>query len=219
MNTLHTFGCSFTAPYHINGGLWYRQYYEYKNNTFPPVWPNILSEKLGFSLNNYGLGGISNDEIFSIFCQNINKIKCGDIVIIGWSFKERFRIIDDNTGNFIWIVPNNNVKLKNISTQTIEEILINRGNQLWVDEVLNWEKLIRNYLDLIGAEVITWSFDKSFPDGIFISDILFNLGAETIAMETNNKINDIHMGEIGHLQQSEYFFNILNKQSKKHKII
>jgi hypothetical protein len=203
----------------MNRGTEYSQYYEYKNNTFPPIWPDLLSVKLGVSLNNYAIGGISNDEIFSIFCQNINKIKCGDIVIIGWSFKERFRIIDDNTGNFIGILPNNNVKLKNISTQTINEILINRGNQLWVDEVLNREKLIRHYLDLIGAKVITWSFDNSFPDGIFIYDILFNLGAETIAMETNNKINDNHMGEIGHLRQSEYFFNKLNEQSKKHKII
>lgn len=219
MSTLHTFGCSFTAPYTINGTIGYSQYYEFKNKVFPPIWPNILSTKLGFLLNNYGLGGISNDEIFSIFCQNINKIKCGDIVIIGWSFKERFRLVDNSIGNFIGITPNSKQKLKNVTSQTIDEILINRENQLWINEVLNWEKLIRKYLELIDVEVITWSFDKSFPDEIYIFDVLVNLGAKTITMETNGKIYDNHMAEMGHFHQSEYFFNILKTQSKKHKII
>jgi len=219
MNTLHTFGCSFTAPYRFDGTIGYRQYYQYKNNTFPPIWPELLSNKLEVSLNNCGAGGSSNDEIFSAFCQNIDKIKPNDIVIIGWSFKERFRLVDENINNFTRIMSNIKPKLKNVSEQTMDEILVNRENQLWINEVINWEKLIRKHLNSINVEVITWSFDKSFPKEIYILDELIKLGAETIIMETNGVINDAHMGEVGHIKQSEYFFYALKTQSKKTNLI
>jgi hypothetical protein len=219
MNTLHTFGCSFTAPYTFNGAIGYKQYYQYKNNNYPPVWADLLSDKLNMSLNNYGVGGSSNYEIFSTFCKNVDKIKTNDIVMIGWSFKERFRLVDESINNFVRVLPLVKPKLNNVSSQTMDEILVNRGNHIWINEVMNWEKFIRKYLDSIGVDLITWSFDKSFPNEIYIFDELIKLGGETIIMETNGEINDIHMGENGHIVQSEYFYNIIKNQPKKTKLI
>lgn len=219
MNTLHTFGCSFTAPYTVEGRIEYRQYYQHKNGEFPQTWPELLSKKLGLSLSNYGTIGASNDEIFSIFCQNIDKIMSNDVVIIGWTFKERFRLVNDRTNRFVRITPNVKPKLINVSNSTIDEMLVNRENQLWVTEVMNWERLIFKSLKNIDVDCLTWSFDSSFPAQIFIFDELIKLGAETISIETEGEIDDLHMGENGHIKQCDYLFELLNSKLKTTKII
>ena len=36
----------------------------------------------------------------------------------------------------------------------------------------------------------------------------YSLGSPlTIKQETENKVNDLHLGEIGHIKQAEYFYN------------
>jgi hypothetical protein len=149
----------------------------------------------------------------------LDKINPNDVVVIGWSFKERFRLINERTNQFVRVTPNVKPKLINVSNSTIDELLINRENQLWVTEVMNWEKLIRKSLKLTNVDLLTWSFDNTFPTQIYIFDELIKLGAETIGMETKGKINDSHMGEYGHIIQSDYFFNQLKSQTKTPKII
>lgn len=214
MNTLHTFGCSFTAPYTIDGRVEYRQYFNYKGGKFPKIWPNILSEKLNSNLNNLGIIGSSNYDIFSDFCKNINNFKEGDVVIVGWTYKERFRLVNEIKDIFVKISPNSRPKLNNITNNTIDEMLVNRGNHIWVSEVINWEKLMKKSLDSSGVKLLTWSFDSSFPKNTFIFDNLIKLGAETIQMETKNTIPDHHMGENGHIAQSNYFYEILENNNK-----
>lgn len=214
MNTLWAFGCSFTAPYSTNR-LQYRQYYNYKQNSFPIIWADILADKLGFGINNYGTSGCSNYEIFGEFCKNVNNFQSGDIVIIGWTFKERFRLVDMDTNEFTKIFPNTNQKLKDISNSTINELYVNRNHHCWVEEVLLWNTLISKVTDGIGVKFINWSFDDTFPNDIFILNDLIEMGATTILEETNGLINDKHFGEIGHLIQANYLYNKLinNKQN------
>lgn len=66
MNTLHTFGCSFTAFY-LGSGHDYKDYVNFRNGSLPKTWPELLSDKLGSNLLNYGFGGNSNYEIFKHF--------------------------------------------------------------------------------------------------------------------------------------------------------
>ena len=49
MNTLFTFGCSYTADYNV---MTNQKYNDFKGGTLPDVWPKVLSKKLNtnFSL-------------------------------------------------------------------------------------------------------------------------------------------------------------------------
>ena len=67
MSTLHTFGCSYTADYALDGGK-YEEFYNIRGGNFPDVWPKILAKKLNFELNNFGKGGVGNDFIFNQIC-------------------------------------------------------------------------------------------------------------------------------------------------------
>lgn len=209
MNILYTFGCSFTAPYTVDGRVEYRQYFNYKGDTFPNIWPNILSNKLNLELRNLGIVGSSNYEIFGDLCRNINNFKEGDVVIVGWTYKERFRLVNDLKDTFTRVAPNFRPKLKDVSNNTIDEILINRENKQWVSEVMLWDSLITKTLELMGVKLITWTFDYTFPTDKFILNDLFKLGAETINKETQGLIQDSHMGEVGHQVQADYFYDLL----------
>lgn len=209
MRTLYTFGCSFTAPYTVDGRVEYRQYFNYKGGIFPDIWPKILANKLDFRLRNLGIVGSSNYEIFGDFCRSINNFKRGDIVIVGWTYKERFRLVNDVKDTFTRVGPNFRPKLENVSNNTIDEILINRENKQWVSEVMLWGSLITKTLELMGIKLIIWTFDNSFPNNMFLLNDLLKLGAETINKETQGLIKDSHMGEIGHQVQANYFYDLL----------
>jgi hypothetical protein len=95
MNTLHTFGCSYTAHFENNNGRsQYEDYKKFRGGTYPKIWPELLSEKMGLKLNNPSAGGSSNYEIFQSFCDIVPKLNEGDVVVIGWSYKERYRLVD-----------------------------------------------------------------------------------------------------------------------------
>jgi len=87
MKNLWTFGCSFTGEYYPLDSVPpnnYNKYKKWKGGNLPPVWPTVLSKKLGYNCNNLGRGAMSNSSIFNTFCNISHKISNGDIVIIGW---------------------------------------------------------------------------------------------------------------------------------------
>lgn len=169
------------------------------------------------------MGASSNYEIFQTFCDKLNQFKSGDVVIIGWSFKERFRLVNDQNNGFVRIGPNYVVKLPNVSQNTIDEICVNRMNERWIDEVYSWEKVIKKLCEFIGVKLLIWSFDGTFLEHRGMRTILENMGAQTITEETNGEIKDLHFGEMGHIAQSDYFYSILNGEisynNKEKKII
>lgn len=214
MNTLHTFGCSYTAGYDTFFRIEYCNYRKFKGGTYPKIWAELLSEKLSLDLNNYGIGASSNYEIFQTFCDNVDQLKEKDVVIIGWSFKERFRLVNDQYNDFIRIGPGYSVKLPNISQNTIDEICVNRMNERWIDEIYSWEKLIKKLCETIGVKLLIWSFDGTFLEHRGMRNILEDMGAQTITEETNGEIEDLHFGELGHIIQSNYFHDILTGKIK-----
>jgi hypothetical protein len=147
MNTLHTFGCSFTA-FFVEGRKEYKDYMDFRGGAFPKIWSELLSERMGLKLSNNGVGGSSNYDIFQSFCDNLVKIKKNDIVIIGWSFKERFRLVNETHDLFIKVDAGFNTELLNVSENTIDEILCNRMSKKWCEEVHSWEKAIKKLSDL-----------------------------------------------------------------------
>ena len=76
-NTLHTFGDSYTEGQ--------------RGGNLPKSWSEILGEKLNMEVKNYGIGGNSNPQIFDDVCNKSHEFNKGDIVIINWTYKDRFR--------------------------------------------------------------------------------------------------------------------------------
>jgi len=212
MNTLHTFGCSYTGFYETSSNSpHFIKYKEYKGGKYPKIWPELLSEELNLKLNNPAEGGSSNYDIFQSLCDNVDKFQKGDVIIVGWSYKERFRLASYTSGIFKKVGPNFDIKqLDNITANTVEEILFNRSHNTWVEEIRSWEKIIKKLCASLEIQILFWSFDLDIGEDDF-KYRLIKSGAETIAIETEGKIDDHHLGEQGHKVQCDYFLCLLNK--------
>ncbi len=218
MGKLYVFGCSFSSVFGekslFNPGM--KKYYEFRGGNFPLTWSEILSEDLGLELVNTAQNGFDNYSIFENFCKLSDKITSEDIVIIGWSHVFRFRLYSKSKNQLrsvnVWQT-NKNFDLSEISQQTLDEVLINRDSQLWIDEVYNWMKLINHLSKLVKFKLYYWSFFVEFPEYYIINELL-NLGAKYISHETNGEVGDNHFGEKGHQVQAEYFKNIILEKQK-----
>lgn len=228
MVTLWVFGDNSSSIFGETTERRYFYYKKYRNGIFPKSWSELLSEKLNTKLRNLAVSGQSNYDIFDWFCKYCQNIKKNDIVIIGWSPIINFRLIDDYQKKFVSIIGtasnfNTNRKhfLKGISNQTITEILDNRNQKDWIDEIYSWENLIYYISKIVGFKVYFWSFDSSLNKKNYVGgntenfrNHLISIGAEDITKETSELLTDSHFGEKGQLVQSEYFYNhIINENS------
>ena len=222
MNNLWVFGDNSSAIFGRTKERRFEYYRRYRNDLFPISWSELLSAKLDLKLNNYAVEGQSNYDIFEWFCKMCNRFEKNDIVLIGWSNVENYRLVDQHSGDYVTIRPNaikksNDLKFLNgITLSTIDEVSNNRTNNKWIGEVNNWELLISEYCNLKGCKVFYWTFDKNLNKPGYISgeynnlrDHLVSIGAEDITTETNGLLNDNHFGERGHFIQSEYFHTFL----------
>jgi hypothetical protein len=246
MNKLWAFGCSFTAEYNPIDGLFfpfennYDKYRKYRGGTLPNVWVDLLAKKINYKPYNCAIGGSSNNTIFNQFIDVVDLIKENDILIFGWTSLTRFPIVNLNEDIMINLLPNaTNYGDAGFSKNTMEEILVNKSHKLWINEVLNWIKLINIYCKEKKVEVYHWASDdllfnqhSKFIDERFIvindeqSNKTHLLGylnlpqhfggvlKARIVEETNGEIIDDHMGEFGHINQCEYFYNHIKKHSK-----
>jgi hypothetical protein len=223
MSDLWIFGDNSSAIFGKTKERRYHYYNQYRSGKFPKTWSELLSEKLNLRLKNYAIGGQSNYDIFEWFCKISTSIKKEDIVIIGWSDIQNFRIVNQYNGEFVTSRPcalkcvNTPVFLRGINLTTIKELHDNRINESWLNEIFSWENLINLLSRLIGFKVYYWTFDKKIHKPYYIGgDVtdLYNhlkkIGAQTITEETKKELNDDQFGEMGQLVQYEYFLKYLN---------
>lgn len=246
MNKLWTFGCSFTAEYNPIDGLYYPfenqydRYRAYRGGTLPDVWPELLGKKLNYQTVNCAIGGSSNYTIFNQFINVSDLIKKDDILIFGWTSMLRFQAVHLKDKIQINLLPNaTNYEDVGFSKNTLDEILFNRSDLVWVNEVLSWIKIINQIAKDRECEVYHWTSDNTIfkPGDKFIDEKFIvvadpnydNLGmlgylnlpmhyenklTARIVEETNGEIVDDHMGEFGHINQCNYFYNHITKHSK-----
>jgi len=212
MNTLWTFGDSLTAPFDEKY-TWSADYIKWKGYV-PKVYGDIISEKLGYSLKNLGVGGFDNYSIFQKFCDISHKIKKNDLVIFGWSSPIRFRLVNfiDNWTTILPNYHNRHADLKNITEETLSQIIVNRESFKYVDEVNSWIRMMSSMI--ADVDIIHWtSFDKRIM-AISIQNV------ELIKDETKNIVSDTHFSEKGQLQLSEILLNhYYSDRTKKIKFI
>lgn len=222
MNTLFTFGCSYTADFETNNFENYLKYKEYRGGSYPKSWPTLLSEKMGMDIKNFGIGGTGNQSIFEQFCIHCDEINENDVVIIEWSFIHRYRMALKNG----WY--NLTLGRPTISDfNEINDIIIeNRSNELYVDEIFNFIKLINEFSKSKKFKVFYWFADdemkkrltKETPDiekyicweKSVRGEIVFR-GGISIKEETNDVVNDTHFGELGHQIQSDIIYDYIKQ--------
>lgn len=215
MGKLWIFGDSFSASnYGNNLERWRIEYARWKGHT-TKVWPEFLNETLKLKIHNLSISATDNYTIFDTIIDNIDKIEEDDVVIIGWSSTLRFRIVD-KSNTFNSIRPSSNSKkstlnslyeYKNISLNTINEILVNRDNSLYEYELNRYIRLINLYLK--DVKILHWCpFQNQHP---FLNVTrVDNIGEiETIAQETVGEINDYHYSENGHKELSKIIYSKL----------
>jgi hypothetical protein len=220
MKRLWVFGDNNSAIFGKTKERRFKFYKEYRNGVFPKSWSELLASTLNLELKNLAVQGQSNYDIFDMFCNVINDIKKDDIVMIGWAFTQRFRMVDIYSNSFTTIRQNQfktkdvdtDKYLKGIDITTINKILDNRLHPQWNEEIYKWEQLINKLSELIGFKIVYWTFDKILNKPHYLSttnfrEDLIKLGAQDITCETDGVLVDDNFGERGHLIQFEYFLN------------
>jgi len=225
MSTLWIFGCSYSAEYTHRGVISknFQQYKDYRNGILPDVWGKILSNKLGYDYTNCADGGVGNDFIFEQVCKNSENFKKDDILIIQWSYMDRFRWVVNNE----WQHVTSNTNIPFISQQFCDETYITRTHDLFIKTIFEFEKIIEVLAKAIGFNVYFWmgdyiiselipkdkKLDKKYigykyinPNGTIFDEILFKRNGKRIFEETNNNVDDNHFGESAHKIIAELFY-------------
>lgn len=219
-NKLYIFGCSYSALFQ-NSGI-KNEYLELLKK-WPRHWSEMLAEKLDLELKNYALGGSGNDSIFDLFCSKSHLFQQGDVIIIGWTYMNRFRVFDTTT-NETWenlsIGTTTESSSKIVSNQTIEEICVNRTSPAYEVELHNRENLIKTFTESKNLNLFLWNagyainnqdgylleyLKKDSPTDTFV-DIVKRHGGLNIEEETNGKVLDNHFGKIGNEVQADLFY-------------
>lgn len=205
--TLWTFGDSYTAGFIKQ--QWADSYIKWKGYT-PKVYGDIVSEELGIQLINRGVSGSDNYTIFENICNASPHIKKNDIIIVGWTSLQRFRLALDS-GTWIKLLPNAKrdvSSLQNISNKTIDEIFVNRMNDLYLSEVVSWIKFIDSAFS--SNIVIHWS-----PFGLNLSKHFLKIHYMDIKTETNGEVDDGHYSEIGHVNLAKDLLKFIQTPNSK----
>lgn len=169
-NTLHTYGCSFTAPYNgldKHSPEIMEGYAELHGGTYPPIWPEIVAVNYQMNLKNYGSGGADNDTILSRVTNSTRSWKEGDIVIVQWSHMTRFSMavetdqskflfpINASTNIYNMWIPNANESIKTyMNVQTF--MLSNRQQWPWCQRLIENMHIIQHVAELLKVRLYFW---------------------------------------------------------------
>jgi len=210
------FGDSYSAPFDSIGvGLWAEEYIKWKGYV-PKTFGDNLANKLNTEVRNFALGGSDNYTIFESIIKNVPEFKKDDIVIVGWSSMTRFRLVNDND-KFVFILPNiNNSKLiSDVSQKTINEILVNRTKPSYFEEFkvkfdfLNW--LLKDMTFIQWTPFIENFLVHKYVLGFVKEDKTY------VNIETNGLVNDTHYSELGHIELTDDFMELINDDDIRRK--
>lgn len=202
---LFAFGDSFTNGFNDENAIHVKQYISWKGYK-PKGYIDFLSEHFSCETHNFAVQGNDNYSILESFCKNLDKIENDDLVIINWSNVDRFRIVN-LFDSWVRILPNHLDILNqtDISVKTINQMMVNRMSKKYVEEVLNWSKLINELSK--EKKILQWSYVEDFKSKTikYINPVV-----EKIVTETNGEVNDTHFSENGNKELSKYILKYLN---------
>jgi hypothetical protein len=202
MSNLWVYGDSFSMDMNLDSAPPFVQYRDYKKR-YLNCYGDFIAKELNLNLINRAIGGIDNFTILENICKDIENIKEGDLVVIGWGSQTRFRIVYDITNDWVPVSNHTDSFEPNLDNISIQKILINRLHELYRLEIENWNKLIKK--SLINNFVYTWTW--------------YNMGFtnqfQNIKEETNGIIDDGHWSENGHEDFANYVLKFYNEWKDK----
>ena len=212
MNTIHTFGNSFTFGHGCVDNCNFKAYYVYKKKD-DDIWPNHLAKKLGMNVINYGKNAFCNEQIFDSILRNFDSIKENDIVIIEKTYHNRLSVPTDSEWisalSYIEIIDDIwwKLKLERFFSKEEIETLINFQYHFSIKKLYEKRNNDRfNFFKKILLETIkvkdciVWDMPKIYDS------------FESVKTATNGEIFDEHFSFKGHKQFAEYMENIINKK-------
>ena len=175
-NKLWAFGDSYTAGIlpdigHFTPYVEYLKYLGISKEEFPLAWPYELADKLNLEPEVIAVGGASNSEIFNNIAKNSHRFESGDIIIINWTYLNRF-MVGMTEDDYQETIPFRKFRRASISTTSneidngsfkygnnefYERLGWNRSLLCWVDEILHYENIIDTLCKSLGVEVFYWS--------------------------------------------------------------
>lgn len=199
--TLWTFGDSHTAGHGCIPGY---EYYEKYRKEGDEIWPVYLSQWLDTDLENMGVCGASNDMILDSIGDSFDRIKSGDIVIIGKTYSHRFDVPHPKKEDLYPICYDwDKIVLQEgtdeFSSEQIEAI-VNFQYHFMLSPLfeIRWNKRydwVKRVLENMGCKCIIWDVNTDLRE------------YETIMIHTNRKMEDYHMSFKGHKQIGLFMFN------------
>lgn len=204
MNTLWTFGDSFTFGHgcRLDGPL--PEYCKNYKNELDDIWTNHLGKMLNLKVKNFGKCGASNDFIIDSIIDNWNYFIEGDYVIIGITWYTRFDVPLNNQMMSIFPQWKLSDRQKELYKKEEIETIINFQYYFSNNELYKKRYLKRlNFLDTILKERKINTFLWEVHDKLYS-----NNNFERITQATNGKINDDHLSFKGHND----FANMLYKK-------
>ncbi len=202
-----------TEKYHNSD---YRVRYHKWKGYAPLSYGEVVAKELNCDFETLASAGSSNTEIFHTFISKMNEIKEDDIVIVNWTYLNRFRIAsDDNTFEKVMIQAGCESPNSLVNSKTLEEIGVNRdSHSIYYKEVSDYTKVIKR---VCGDNIYTfiWTFmghslrdielDQYMKE--FYTEVLSLSDFETISNETLGMIVDGHYSEYGHQQLAQIILN------------
>jgi hypothetical protein len=216
------FGDSFSTPFDKFQKIYCPTVVEYLKDreSMPMSYGEILSTRLGLVLRNKATSGASNQTIFHSLIFHMDSIQSEDIIIIGWSHVQRFRV-SELSNRFCDIKISDKVPkyLEGMFEQdALNQFIINRGtNDIFFTEIIDYIKVINRLFP--NKKVYNWTWVEPIfsKDRIYEKLYYNNLSIPykpytTINKETEGKYDDIHYGEIGHQELSKDLLNVIVKK-------
>lgn len=177
-NKLWTFGDSYTAGIlpdidHFPPYVEYLKYLGIPKEEFPEGWGYQLSQKLNMDFQVTAIGGASNEETIMNLYSNIPLFKKGDIIIIQWTYMNRYLwAMEEDDYNFENLEGNPFGMFKRASlytegdayynfipTEVFRHIGLNKSLPPWVLQIDLFEKIITYISEIVGFDVFFWSSD------------------------------------------------------------
>jgi hypothetical protein len=206
MNTLWTFGDSFTYGHGCRPDGPIPEYYENYKSESDDVWPVLLGQMINMEVKNFGKCGASNDYILDSIFDNWDNFKEGDYVITGVTYHDRFDVpLKNNLISIFWDWDKYvDVSEKALYKKEEIETLINFQYFFCNDEFYKLRNLKRfNFLDklLKQSKINSFIWDVNFYQymGRF----------EKIATATNGKIEDYHFSFKGNKDFADMLYKKL----------
>jgi len=224
---LYCFGDSYTEGYKNDMGFWpydaYRKYLGLDDpKDMPPLWSDLLGDKLGIESYNYGKGGASNHETLLRICEHSYKFKKDDIVIINWTYIQRClwvineEGIEDYDNHITSASPHQaeHYDRDGLFKDAYDIIAINRMHYAWTHEIIAYEKLINTLSKSIGFTVYYWFADDYLFKNFFkINDL--NQEKYILNDLISNYVETEYDPESPHTEFCCIMFNILGKYGAK----